>query len=54
MATEVVAVGPPAQSLTPQNLGRAYGGHVHTLDDGTLVLDEAHHHDHRFDDRLRG
>lgn len=54
MATEVVAVGPPATSLTPQTLGRAYGGHVHVLDDGTIVLDESHHHDHRFDDQLRG
>jgi ABC-type Mn2+/Zn2+ transport system ATPase subunit len=54
MATGVVAVGPPAHSLTPETLGRAYGGHVHVLDDGTIVLDEAHHHDHRFDDQLRG
>jgi iron complex transport system ATP-binding protein len=54
MATDVVAVGPPSSSLTPATLGRAYGGHVHVLDDGTIVLDEAHHHDHRFDDQLRG
>jgi ABC-type Mn2+/Zn2+ transport system ATPase subunit len=54
MATSVVAVGPPARSLTPETLGRAYGGHVHVLDDGTIVLDEPHHHDHRFDDQLRG
>ncbi len=54
MATEVIAVGPPARALTPETLGRAYGGHVHVLGDGTIVLDEAHHHDHRFDDQLRG
>lgn len=54
MATDVIAVGPPAEALTPQTLGRAYGGHVHVLGDGTIVLDEAHHHDHRFDDQLRG
>jgi hypothetical protein len=38
--------------LTPANLARAYGGHVHVLDDGTVVLDEAHHHDHRHHDQL--
>jgi ABC-type Mn2+/Zn2+ transport system ATPase subunit len=54
MATEVIAAGPPASSLGPDQLARAYGGHVHLLDDGTVVLDEAHHHDHRFDDQLRG
>jgi ABC-type Mn2+/Zn2+ transport system ATPase subunit len=54
MATEVIADGPPSSSLVPANLARAYGGHVHVLDDGTLVLDEPHHHDHRHDDQLRG
>jgi ABC-type Mn2+/Zn2+ transport system ATPase subunit len=54
MATRVVASGPPARALTPETLARAYGGHVHVLDDGTIVLDESHHHDHRFDDQLRG
>jgi ABC-type Mn2+/Zn2+ transport system ATPase subunit len=54
MATDVIAVGPPGRSLTPETLGRAYGGHIHILEDGTIVLDEAHHHDHRFDDQLRG
>jgi hypothetical protein len=54
MATSPVAIGPPASSLTPSTLGTAYGGHVHVLDDGTIVLDEPHHHDHRFDDQLGG
>jgi ABC-type Mn2+/Zn2+ transport system ATPase subunit len=54
MATEVIAKGPPADSLVPEHLARAYGGHVHVLEDGTLVLDEPHHHDHRHDDQLRG
>lgn len=54
MATDVVASGPPAEVLGPDQLTRAYGGHVHVLDDGTLVLDEPHHHDHRHDDQLRG
>lgn len=54
MATRVVAVGSPAEALTPGTLAEAYGGHVHVLEDGTVVLDEPHHHDHRFDDQLRG
>jgi iron complex transport system ATP-binding protein len=52
MATRVVAEGPPDHVLTPVNLATAYGGHVHVLDDGTVVLDEAHHHDHRHHDQL--
>jgi ABC-type Mn2+/Zn2+ transport system ATPase subunit len=52
MATEVVAAGPPNEVLTPENLATAYGGHVHVLGDGTVVLDEAHHHDHRHHDQL--
>jgi ABC-type Mn2+/Zn2+ transport system ATPase subunit len=52
MATEVVAAGPPPTTLTPELLGRAYGGHVHVLDDGTLVLDEPNPHDHRHEDHL--
>jgi ABC-type Mn2+/Zn2+ transport system ATPase subunit len=54
MATEVVAAGPPHEVLVPERLAAAYGGHVHLLDDGTVVLDEPHHHDHRYDDQLRG
>lgn len=53
MATRAVAIGPPATALTPGHLADAYGGHVHVLDDGTVVLDEPHHHDHRHDDQLR-
>ena len=53
MNTRVLAAGPPEQALSPENLASAYGGHVHELDDGTLVLDEPHHHDHRHDDQLR-
>lgn len=52
MATEVVACGAPATTLTPELLGRAYGGHVHLLDDGTLVLDDPNPHDHRHEDHL--
>ena len=52
MATRVIAAGPPAEVLTPDYLATAYGGHVHVLDDGTVVLDESHHHDHRHHDQL--
>ena len=44
MATAVVAIGDPAEVLTPRNLAMAYGGHLHVLDDGTIVLDEPHRH----------
>lgn len=44
IATHVIAVGPPSQVLVPEHLADAYGGHVHLLDDGTVVLDDPHHH----------
>ncbi|MFP4634601.1 MAG: metal ABC transporter ATP-binding protein [Nitriliruptoraceae bacterium] len=53
MNTRVLSAGPPEEALSPTQLARAYGGHIHELDDGTLVLDEPHHHDHRHDDQLR-
>ena len=52
LATRVVAAGEPDTTLTPQLLADAYGGHVHVLADGTVVLDEPHHHDHRHHDQL--
>jgi ABC-type Mn2+/Zn2+ transport system ATPase subunit len=52
LATRVVAAGDPAEALTPELLAQAYGGHVHVLADGTVVLDEPHHHDHRHHDQL--
>jgi iron complex transport system ATP-binding protein len=52
MATQVVATGTPSDTLTPEHLATAYGGHVHVLPDGTVVLDESHHHDHRHHDQL--
>jgi ABC-type Mn2+/Zn2+ transport system ATPase subunit len=54
VATRIVAAGPPHDALAPDALAEAYGGHVHLLDDGTLVLDEPHHHDHRYEDQLGG
>lgn len=50
--TELVAVGAPEEVLRPEILARAYGEHAHVLGDGTLVLDESHHHDHRHHDQL--
>jgi ABC-type Mn2+/Zn2+ transport system ATPase subunit len=44
MATDVVAAGTPEEVLTPEHLSRAFGGHLHVLPDGTLVLDEPAHH----------
>lgn len=44
LATEVVAFGPPAQVLTPHHLTHAYGGHAHLLEDGTVIIDDPHHH----------
>lgn len=44
LATAVVAAGPPTEVLTQQHLADAYGEHAHVLEDGTIVLDEPHHH----------
>ena len=44
VATDVVAFGPPEEVLTPENLSSAFGGHLHVLPDGTLVLDDPAHH----------
>lgn len=44
VATDVIAAGPPDEVLTPEHLSRAFGGHLHVLPDGTLVLDDPAHH----------
>jgi ABC-type Mn2+/Zn2+ transport system ATPase subunit len=44
IANDVVAFGSPDEVLTPEHLARAYGGHLHVLADGTLVLDDPAHH----------
>jgi ABC-type Mn2+/Zn2+ transport system ATPase subunit len=41
----VVAHGPSNIVLDADVLARAYGGHLLVLDGGTVVLDDAHHHD---------
>lgn len=40
----VVASGPADQVLTPEHLAEAYGGHLHELPGGELMLDEPHMH----------
>lgn len=44
LASEVIAFGAPQDVLTPEHLSRAFGGHLHVLPDGTLVLDDPSHH----------
>jgi ABC-type Mn2+/Zn2+ transport system ATPase subunit len=44
LATRVIAAGPPGEVLTQHHLAHAYGEHAHVLADGTVVLDEPHHH----------
>lgn len=52
IATDIIAAGAPEVALTPDLLSQAYGGHVHVLEDGTLVLDDPHTHDHRHENQL--
>jgi ABC-type Mn2+/Zn2+ transport system ATPase subunit len=44
LSRSVVAIGPPGDVLTAESLSTAYGGHVHVTADGTVVLDDPHHH----------
>ncbi len=44
IATEVVAFGRPDEVLVPGLLARGFGGHLHVLGDGTMVLDDPAHH----------
>jgi len=44
VATDIIAAGTPQDVLTPGNLSTAFGGHLHLLPDGTLVLDDPAHH----------
>jgi len=44
LATDVIASGPPDDVLTPVHLAEAYGGHLHELPGGELMLDEPHQH----------
>jgi len=41
----VIAHGPSSLILDPVVLARTYGGHLLTLGDKTVVIDDAHHHD---------
>jgi ABC-type Mn2+/Zn2+ transport system ATPase subunit len=44
MAGRVLAVGAPAEALHPDRLSEAYGIPLLPLQDGSVVLDDAHHH----------
>jgi manganese transport system ATP-binding protein len=44
MSGRVHAEGPPARALHPDRLSEAYGVGIIHLEDGSLVLDDAHHH----------
>ena len=44
IATRVVASGPPDRVLTPDHLAEAYGGHLHELPGGELMIDDPHAH----------
>ena len=44
LAGRVVASGHPDEVLTPDHLADAYGGHLHELPGGELMLDEPHVH----------
>lgn len=41
----IVAHGPSSLILDPDVLARTYGGHLLVLGGGTVILDDAHHHD---------
>jgi ABC-type Mn2+/Zn2+ transport system ATPase subunit len=44
LAGRIVAAGTPREVLTREHLQEAYGGRVLTLDEGTVLLDDPHHH----------
>jgi ABC-type Mn2+/Zn2+ transport system ATPase subunit len=44
LATELISCGTPAQALDAHALQKAFGGHLHALPDGTLILDDPHPH----------
>jgi len=46
IATRVVAEGPPEEVLDPAHLTEAYGGHLHELPGGALVVDDPTPHAH--------
>ncbi len=41
----IIAIGPSSLVLDPDVLSRTYGGHLLMLNDRTVILDDAHHHD---------
>lgn len=49
LATRQVAVGPPGEVLSRDNLSAAFGGRLFDLADGTVLVDDPHHHDNHDD-----
>jgi ABC-type Mn2+/Zn2+ transport system ATPase subunit len=44
LATDVIRCGTPEDALDVTALQEAFGGHLHALPDGTLILDDPHPH----------
>lgn len=44
MATDLISCGTAEQALDASALQQAFGGHLHALPDGTLILDDPHPH----------
>ena len=38
----MISFGSPRQAITQDALLEAYGGHLHVIDDGTVVIDTHH------------
>lgn len=49
LSGRVVAFGSPEETIVPDRLTEAYRGHVHVTPDGTILIDDPHHHAHRHD-----
>jgi ABC-type Mn2+/Zn2+ transport system ATPase subunit len=47
VAGRVIAAGPPDEVCTPDVLGRAYGARFVVTDQGSVLVDDAHHAMHR-------
>lgn len=46
LANRLVAFAVPEEALQSEPLATAFGGHVHVAVDGTLLVDDPHHHEH--------
>jgi ABC-type Mn2+/Zn2+ transport system ATPase subunit len=46
LANRLIACGPPDAVLADHNLVAAYGGRLLMLPEGSVIIDDPHHHDH--------